>query len=449
MRRTLFYIPPEIAGLPVFGFGILLFILCAAVVATALWHYKTVKKIDDDIKNYLGLLLVGGAIIVFVAPNVMENNHGFPIRGYGFFLLTAILSSVGLVVRLAKPKEITAESVISLAVWTVICGIIGARLFYVIEYWKDMTAFEPDTGQFLIGRTLWNVANIPDGGLVVYGSIIGGFLGALFYMRRNKLPIMPLLDSMAPAVMLGICLGRLGCLMNGCCFGCITDVPWAVVFPEGSPAHIHQIEHSETFQYGMTFNELIQDAQSFVSVKEVQPGSDAEKANIQTGNTVFSIGVMFQGKPISWKIHSVRELVFVLNEIWTNVPKDESVRFEIGTSIAPSSAKPFFLKRGNSVVRPVHPTQIYSSVSALCGCLILLFLGRLHYFRSKDGAVFAAFLMLYPVIRFCLEIIRTDEDSFFGTGLTVSQCVSIAVFTAGIILTVYLMRKPIKLAAKE
>ncbi|MCL2742806.1 MAG: prolipoprotein diacylglyceryl transferase [Planctomycetaceae bacterium] len=441
MRRTLFHIPLEIFGLPVFGFGILFFLLCTAVAAAVLWRYKTVKKIDEDIKNYLGLLLVGAAIIVFVVPTVAEGSLGFPIRGYGFFLLIAILSAVGLAIRLAKPKGVSAETVLSLGIWTVVSGILGARIFYVAEYYKDMAAYDPNTGAFSLGGTLWNIVNIPDGGLVVYGSIIGGLIGALIYMRLNKLPVFPLLDSMAPAAALGMCLGRIGCLMNGCCYGGITDVPWGIVFPEGSPAHLHQIEHGETFQYGMTFTEVSKDGEQRVVVKETQRGSTAVKSGIQTGDTVFGIGVMHQGRPASWNIHSLRELIFILNEIFNNVPIDETVRFDIGKGADITSAKPFFFRHRDSDVRAVHPTQIYSSVSALCGCFVLLGLGRLRQFRSRDGMLFAAFLLLYPAIRFCLEIIRTDEDSFLGTGLTVSQCVSIAVFFAGIVFTAWLMRK--------
>ncbi len=88
---------------------------------------------------------------------------------------------------------------------------------------------------------------------------------------------------------------------------------------------------------------------------------------------------------------------------------------------------------------PVYPTQIYSSIAAALLCLTLLGLGRLKFFRHRDGLVFVAFLLLYPVIRFQLEIFRNDEPPVFGTGLTISQVVSVGVFVLGVLLAAWIL----------
>jgi phosphatidylglycerol:prolipoprotein diacylglycerol transferase len=82
----------------------------------------------------------------------------------------------------------------------------------------------------------------------------------------------------------------------------------------------------------------------------------------------------------------------------------------------------------------VHPTQIYSSVNAIILCLVLWFY---FPFRKSDGEVFAAMLMLYAIGRFLLESIRTDELGVLGTPFTISQCISMLIFVAGVTAFVY------------
>jgi len=337
MRQTLFYIPETFFGLPLFGWGLGVGLLFVVIVISHVYQYIRHRKVSD-IGGSLALLGIGGAMLVFVLPYIAEPGQGIPIRGYGFCLLIAIFAALFLVVHLAKRQNIAAEKVYSLCFWAVITGILGARLFYVTEYWQDML-FD-HTGQF----SLINVLNITQGGLTVFGSIIGGALGASIFMLRNKMPVLRTFDLMAPAMALGSAIGRIGCLLNGCCFGGVTDHSWAITFPADSPAYLHQIMHGQ-------------------------------------------------------------------------------------------------LHPDSLCALPVHPTQIYSSSLALLLCGTLLVLGRLRFYRQRGGLVFASFMILYSAGRFFIETIRTDEDSFLETGLTISQNVSVVVGCAGIALFVYLCRK--------
>jgi phosphatidylglycerol:prolipoprotein diacylglycerol transferase len=315
-------------------------LLFAIVVISHFYQYVRHRKISD-IGGSIALLAIGGAMLVYILPNLVEPGHGVPIRGYGCALLFAILSASGLVVHLAKRQSIPAEQAVSLCMWTIITGIIGARLFYVTEYWNETLCF--DKGDILLLDSLLNVFNFAKGGLTVFGSIIGGILGALIFMRRNKMPVLRTFDILSPAQMLGSAIGRIGCLLNGCCFGGVTESAWGIVFPIDSPAHYYQCTHG------------------LISPEEL---------------------------PL-----------------------------------------------------PVHPTQIYSSCLALLLCGTLLVLGRFRFYQQRSGLVFATFMILYSAGRFMIEFVRTDEDSFFGTGLTVSQNVSILFFLTGIILFAYLCRK--------
>ncbi len=438
MRQTLFYLPVELFGLPVFGVGLALAVLVLGVLIATAWRFSKTKKIDEEISGFLGLLLVGSVILVFVAPNVLEL-EGFPIRGYGVFLLLAILSSLGLTLHLAKRKGVASETVFSLCLWSVVSGLLGARLFYVTEYWQETLVFDA-ASNLLLRDTLLNVVNIAKGGLVVYGSILGGMVGAITFMRLNRLPILASFDWMAPALMLGIAIGRLGCLMNGCCFGGVCDLPWAITFPEGSPAHAHQVVKGETFYDGLKFEDRTTGEAPLVAIHEVQPGSNAEKAGLKPGMVLKGIAGMVDGRPQGWLVRSAVGAFEVIHELHHADPQG-NLRFDVFIGPDLKTEKSFFVGPTPSVVLPVHPTQIYSSIGAACICGLLLLLGRMSFFQQRDGLVFVAFLFLYSMGRFFIETIRTDEDSFLGTGLTVSQNVCVLVFLAGIVIGTMILAK--------
>jgi len=414
MRQTLFHIPETFLGLPLFGWGLALGLLVAAVIITHCCQYIRHRKISD-IGGSLALLGIGGVMLVYILPNIIEPG-GIPIRGYGTCLLVAILAAAALVVQLAKRQNITSETAFSLCFWTVITGIIGARLFYVTEYWQEMLRFENEN--ILILDSLFSILNLAQGGLVVLGSILGGTLGSYIFIRRHKMPMLRTFDILVPAVMLGISIGRIGCLLNGCCFGGITDSSWGIVFPHGSPAHVHQIAKGDVFHYGLKITEKTIDGKKILTLAEVQTNSEAETLGLKPGLLLRAI---YPPQDAS----------------------DEKLRFDFYTNPTRTEAKPFLLSPTEPEVLPVYPTQIYSSGLAFLLCGMLLFLGSLRFYQQRAGLVFATFMILYSVGRFMIEFIRTDEDSFFGTGLTVSQNISIAVGLAGAALFVYLCRRNI------
>jgi phosphatidylglycerol:prolipoprotein diacylglycerol transferase len=98
---------------------------------------------------------------------------------------------------------------------------------FVTTYWNQEFAGKPFSEVFMI----------QNGGLVYYGGLIGAAVAAFIYLAWKKLPLWKILDILAPSAALGSVFGRLGCLMNGCCFGHPCDLPWAVHFPPEHETH--------------------------------------------------------------------------------------------------------------------------------------------------------------------------------------------------------------------
>ncbi len=154
---------------------------------------------------------------------------GVKVFGYGTMLFFAFLGSMSLAGRLARREKLDPEVIYDLALGMFLGGLIGARAFYVIQYWGVKV------------HSLGDVFKVWEGGIVLYGSIIGGTAVFFGYRLLRPFPLRPFLDVVAPALALGIAVGRFGCFLNGCCFGDVCSLPWAVSFPEPSPpwgAHV-------------------------------------------------------------------------------------------------------------------------------------------------------------------------------------------------------------------
>lgn len=144
-----------------------------------------------------------------------------PVHLYSFGVLVAIgvLCAVLLLKANARRVSIQPDTVVDLAIATVVGGFIGARLFYVVQYWD-----------FFLQSPL-DIIKIWEGGIVLYGGLIGGLLGFSIFVRLKRLPFLVSLDLFVPALALAQGFGRIGCFLNGCCFGEVTEVPWSVQFP--------------------------------------------------------------------------------------------------------------------------------------------------------------------------------------------------------------------------
>jgi phosphatidylglycerol:prolipoprotein diacylglycerol transferase len=544
--QTLFYIPNHIpnqpGGIPIFGFGLL---LAVWAVGSALFLARLVYKqgFNEDTRGYLPLLLLMGAAIWFLLPR-LEKPEGLPIPGYGVMLLLAVSSAVALAAYRARRLGRDVEMILALALWAFIPGLLGARVFYVVQKWP--LDFQPVYQR----EGFWGVAgaavNVAGGGLVVYGAVIGGVLGTLAFIHRYKLPGLAMFDLLIPSLMLGMGIGRLGCLMNGCCFGSVCSLPWAVTFPPGSPPHFYQFQHGQLALQGIR---IYAQPDSLAWIAGVEPGSAAAKAGL--ADRLRELGGA-NGKPEDplrlwidaigdYRVDSVQDVYHEILAAWKpdasislrlaegrlvtlaadngaaaaapqRVPEATSSAgaeaAEGGASLGvrfsgPGNGRPIIaavtpgspaarqgLKAGQEVfavnnvrVRtidgagkeltelvqpgvsldlimvekgkrltttfaaapvtprsaPVHPSQVYDAINGLILCGFLLVYAP---FRRRDGEVLALALTLYPITRFLIERIRTDEPPIFGTGMTISQNVSLIFLVSAVALWAVILLKP-------
>ena len=147
------------------------------------------------------------------------------IHWYGVMVAAAFLAGLWTAGRRGPHAGIPAERIVDLGPWLIVGAIIGARALYVVSYWQESFAGKPVEEIFLIWK----------GGLVYYGGLIGAALTGITYTRVKKLPLWKVTDIFAPSIALGCFFGRLGCFLNGCCYGRACNLPWAVRFPADNP----------------------------------------------------------------------------------------------------------------------------------------------------------------------------------------------------------------------
>ena len=151
----------------------------------------------------------------------------FTITWYGVMVAMGFLAGLWVAARRAMGENIPSEKIYDLGPWLILGSILGARTLYVITFWGDQFANRPFTDIFKVWK----------GGLVYYGGLIGASLAVILYSRIKKFPLWKLADILAPSISLGYAFGRIGCLMNGCCYGRECHLPWAIKFPVGHETH--------------------------------------------------------------------------------------------------------------------------------------------------------------------------------------------------------------------
>jgi phosphatidylglycerol:prolipoprotein diacylglycerol transferase len=161
-----------------------------------------------------------------------------PIYGYGLMLVTGLLLAIELGRYLAKKYRMDPDVFSALGLIAVFAGIVGARAMFVIENRAEFFG-----GQMGLGARLFEMVNISSGGLVYYGGVIAAVPAVLGYLLWKKVPVVRALDIIAPCLLIGLAFGRVGCYLNGCCWGKECELPVARAlgeFPYGSPAYVSQ-----------------------------------------------------------------------------------------------------------------------------------------------------------------------------------------------------------------
>jgi phosphatidylglycerol:prolipoprotein diacylglycerol transferase len=171
---------------------------------------------------------------------VLFEAGGLTIYSYGVLLAAAYLLGLQFALIRARRRGLDPQRVMDLGIWIIVSALIGAKLLLLIVNFREFTANPRD----LLG--------LARSGGVFYGGLIAAVVVSLLYLRRHNMPLWTTTDVFAPGIALGHVVGRLGCLLAGCCFGKPTSVPWAITFtdpaamanvgtPLGVPLHPTQL----------------------------------------------------------------------------------------------------------------------------------------------------------------------------------------------------------------
>jgi len=313
-------------------------------------------------------------------------------------MVVGFLAAVSLIRRLSRNITPDPRLITNAALYSLIAGVVGARVFYVAHHFDQFR-----------GRGPLSVFAIWLGGYELLGGVILAITIIIFYLRYHKLPIRRYLDILAVGLILALAFGRIGCFLNGCCFGKPTNLLWAVRFPYGSHAYYSQV-YPDTKRNRPDPHLTLPD--EFFSQYQ------------RNGKTFYGL------KPY---------------EDLTDEQKD-------------------MVKNGKYRCLPVHPTQLYSSAMAAVLCFILYLFWRRSQkagdaqntkrLFAKPGCTFSLMFILYGVTRFFIEFLRDDnpfELAWWAVykGGTVSQNLGIYLTILGIALIVIFQKMKPKFAAVE
>ena len=291
-------------------------------------------------------------------------------------MVIGFLAAVSLIRRLSRNITPDPQLITNGALYSLIGGVVGARLFYVIHYFEHFK--ENPASVFAI----WQ------GGLELLGGVILAITIIDLYLWYHKLSIRRYNDILAIGLMLALALGRIGCFLNGCCFGKPTELPWAVRFPYNSFAYNSQI--NADLERNRPEPQLKLPQEEYIS---------------------------YIDKDGNWHPKIYDDLT-------------EQQKIEVTT--------------GKYRCLPVHPTQLYTSASAAVLCLVLYFFWRRSQkpggkILIQPGCTFSFMFIIYGTFRFFIEFLR-DDNPFEFDGLTISQIIGIAMIILGAVLVVIFQR---------
>lgn len=146
----------------------------------------------------------------------------FTIRSWGLMVMTGIILGVLLAMREANKRGIDPENIIDLTIILIISGMIGARVIYVLANFNEYRG------------NLSLAFSVRSGGLAWPGAFLFALIATIFFVRWRKISFWELADILSPYIALGYAIGRIGCFLNGCCFGKITEPTWWSVYMLGA-----------------------------------------------------------------------------------------------------------------------------------------------------------------------------------------------------------------------
>jgi len=338
-------------------------------------------------------------IIDFGEITLFGRSVGVRIYGYGLMLVLGFLLGIYLARWRARRFGEDEDAVTTLGLLALVAGVVGSRLAFVIERWDSQFAWHK--------HPLPEILNITSGGLIYYGGAALALVSIVAYLRLRRLPIRRYLDIIAPTLMIGLAFGRMGCLLNGCCYGarCSADYLLGMRFPYAA---------EPLLRYGK--------APNFFGGAAPSPAFHSQAATLPE-EMLGEIGVR------SWLFQKGWD-----GNVQRNDRGERAVKMP--SELTPAQARQAAALRS----LPVQPAQAFGAVNALLIAGVLLAFSRL---RRREGQVFALTLVLYPITRFVLESLRGDNlHAVLQLKLTHNQYSSLALLLAGLLIWFVLWRMP-------
>lgn len=338
--------------------------------------------------------------------------QGLPVYGFGMMLFIAFLLCTTIAGRRAEKEGVLYETIQDLALWIFVGGLIGARVLYLIQ--DNPTS---------LANFFYQLPRIWDGGIILYGSVLGALvsygIAYLLIYRHQNISTLQIADIISPSIALGLCLGRIGCFLNGCCYGQLAcnDCPVVPVhFPLSAPARFSLVDEGYQTAAGFTFH--FDDASdNRPRIGKVEPGSEAWKAGLRPDDLITEIN----DKPV----HRLEDISDYLDSFsWPRGKTDLTVKVKRLTD--PITFVPRTIG--------LHPTQIYESISMF---LLFLFLTALYPFRKHHGQIVGVLMFCYGIHRYFNELLRNDPRPKGFESYT-----SLILIGAGLLMSCWLLLKP-------
>lgn len=318
------------------------------------------------------------------------------VKSYGLMMVIGFLCAVFVLRKMALRVGEDPDNITNVGLYALIMGVIGARIFYVIHNYDQFR------GDFLHVFAVWQ------GGLEFVGGVILAIIFVLAYLKFHKCNIRRYLDMLVVGLMIGLAFGRVGCFLNGCCYGKPTEMACGISFPYDSPAF-----HSQAY-----------------------PDRDREREKAQ-----LDLPAEYYGNYTSDR------------SIW--VPAAEGTKYY--SNLKPrellTEEQAYETSKGRYRALHVHPSQLYSSLNAFFLSGVLYIFWR-KFGKDKIGCTYGLMFVLYGITRFLLEIIRDDnpfEQAWWiiYRGGTISQNIGIYMVIIGVISFIVFWIRPPQLPEKH
>ena len=281
---------------------------------------------------------------------------------------------------LARRSKLDPETFANAAILALVTGVLGAP---PVARAGELTRLHAPNLTFW--QNFFNAINIREGGLTYYGGFLLAFPSLVLYAKWKKVPLPVGMDIIAPCLMVGLAFGRIGCFMNGCCYGATCDASIGVRFPYGSDAYVTQFNENKLTM--PVPRELIRDHDALGEYMDEQRPTLKE---IQEPLPPLLAHQLLNDRSNESHVKGPEQ---IRKESWTA----EETQFD-------SRQEVYRCGYGRPAARtnPVHAAEVYSSVAAF---LIAAFLLAYFTLAHVPGRVFAAMMIIEGIFRYVLEMV--------------------------------------------